>query len=129
MPGGLQAYKGLSSLVFNACVLRGSKIKLNPEKIGTFASAGLAISEEVARLKHKHEEKYEDKLVRVVELTSASPGASPAPPHGGLLALTDEPPELTGEESAGPPLVEFESLDALKGLTNITVEVKAAVKG
>ena len=131
VPGGLLAYKGLSALSFKACVLRGSGIKLNPEKLGQFAMIGLAMSEELERLKREHETEYEEKLLRVVELTMpASQAPTPLPSPLPLLDGRGDGQEPNPDgEGESPALVEFESLDALKGLANITVEVKSAVKG
>ena len=50
VPGAYEAWKGLSSLEFRVCTVRGPKIIIHPEKLAAFQHAPLSISEEVGRL-------------------------------------------------------------------------------
>ena len=61
MPGAFEAWKGLSSLDLNVCVVRGPKIVIAPERLAAFQHAPLSISEDVAGLEKSHRE-YEDVL-------------------------------------------------------------------
>ena len=61
VPGAYEAWKGLRSLEFRVCTVRGPTIIIHPEKLATFQHAPLSISEEVGCLEQDHRQ-YEDLL-------------------------------------------------------------------
>ena len=106
VPGAYEAWKGLSSLEFRVCTVRGPKIIIHPEKLAAFQHAPLSISEEVGRLEQEHRQ-YEDLLAFLS--TASMPNETEEDPR---------PDVATGTEEAGtgaPPTeyAKFESIDAL----------------
>ena len=76
MPGAYEAWKGLSSLEFKVCVVRGPKVIIHPEKLAAFQHAPLSISEEVRGLEREHSS-YEDLLAF---LATAEPNTNEGDP-------------------------------------------------
>ena len=106
VPGAYEAWKGLSSLEFRVCTVRGPKIIIHPEKLAAFQHAPLSISEDVSCLEREHRQ-YEDLLAFLS--TASMPNETEEDPR---------PDVTTGAEEAGtgaPPTeyAKFESIDAL----------------
>jgi len=106
VPGAYEAWKGLSSLEFRVCTVRGPKIIIHQRKLAAFQHAPLSISEEVGRLEQEHRQ-YEDLLAFLS--TASMPNETEEDPR---------PDVATGTEEAGtgaPPTeyAKFESIGAL----------------
>ena len=50
-PGALAAWKGLAAMELRVCVVRGSKVKIAPERLAAFQGAPLDVQDAVEKLK------------------------------------------------------------------------------
>ena len=121
IPGALVAYRGLGKLSFRVCVTQGNKITIRPDKLAQFATCSPDTAGKIKAITERHEAQY----MRALSDMDAGAGKSEAPVllNDGRN-LNPEPPT----EGESIPLMEFESLEALRAVTTISGECRAVGK-
>ncbi len=126
-PGAILAFEGVSALKLKVCAVLNGKVKILPEKLAWATVANQEVIDKLEGLKDTHSNLYENAL-SAVGRQRASPGkdAMEGKAEGkDLDVLQDGRCEDTESKDAAE-LMEWESLDALKGSANINAECKAS---
>ena len=106
IPGAYEALKGLQALEFKACVVRGGKVVIAPEKLAVFQQAPHTISNIIGELEKEHL-KHAD-LLSFMESQPSAPVSDPR-----------TNPEVSEDEEESPDWMTLESeaafMDKFKG--------------
>jgi hypothetical protein len=113
-PGAWSAHRGLANMRLLACAMRGSKIKILPERLAEFQGAPLDVQDALDRLTATHEAEYENLLSHLVQAADKPEDAQETMPDG-------RDPDLDTKAE----LVVHESEETLKATTKITAECKS----